>query len=125
LVEVQLSDKRILLVEDEPLIQQLLTHTLISAGYDVDVAMTAEEAWAHLDVHRYAAVIADWRLPDGDGSLIADWAADQGSYTFLMSGYLFQMPGGRAERHETLMKPIRPSEIVAAVERSIGKAGVG
>jgi hypothetical protein len=39
-----------------------------------------------------------------------------------MSGYLFQMPGGRADRHETLMKPLRPSEIVAAVERSIGKA---
>jgi hypothetical protein len=42
-----------------------------------------------------------------------------------MSGYLFQMPGGRADRHETLMKPIRPSEIVNAVERRIGKGGIG
>jgi len=31
-------------------------------------------------------------------------------------------PGGRSERHDTLMKPIRPGELVAAVERSIGKA---
>ncbi len=41
-----------------------------------------------------------------------------------MSGYLFRMPGGRSELHETLMKPLRPSEIIAVVERSIGKAGV-
>ena len=56
--------------------------------------------------------------------MIADAAADLGAATIVMSGYLFQMPGGRAERHETLMKPLRPSEIVAAVERRIGRAGV-
>jgi hypothetical protein len=41
-----------------------------------------------------------------------------------MSGYLFQMPGSPAIQHEMLMKPLRPSEIIAAVERSIGKPGV-
>jgi hypothetical protein len=34
------------------------------------------------------------------------------------------MPGGRADAHETLMKPIRPSEMVAAVQRSIGVAAI-
>ena len=117
-----MPDKRILLVEDEPEVRRSLTHTLFAAGYQVDVAATAAEAWAHLNTHAYASVIADWRLPDGDGVSIADWAAEQGARTFVMSGYLFQMPGGRAERHQTLMKPLRPSEIVAAVEHSIGKA---
>jgi hypothetical protein len=41
-----------------------------------------------------------------------------------MSGYLFHMPGGRADTHETLMKPVRPSEMVAAVQRSIGTAAL-
>ena len=119
-----MPDKRILLVEDEPEVRRPLTHTLRAAGYRVDVAATEAEAWTHLDAHDYAAVIADWRLPDGDGTQILDSAAQEGAYTFLMSGYLFMMPGGKADRHETLMKPLRPSEIVAAVERSIGKAGV-
>ena len=70
----------------------------------------------------YDLVISDWRIPDGNGLLLADIAAELGAKTMVMSGYLFQMPGGRADRHETLMKPLRPSEIVAAVERSIGKA---
>jgi hypothetical protein len=61
-------------------------------------------------------------VADGDGTVIAEAAADLGAKTFVMSGYLFQMPGGRAERHYTLMKPIRPRELVEAVERVIGKA---
>ena len=63
-------------------------------------------------------------LPVGAGPTVGgeEAAADLGAKTFVMSGYLFQMPGGRAERHDTLMKPIRPRELVAAVERSIGKA---
>jgi DNA-binding response OmpR family regulator len=117
-------EKRILLVEDEPEISAFLTIALRGEGYVVDVAGTASEAWAYLDAQRYALVIADWRLPDGDGSLIADSAAQLGAKTFLMSGYLFHMPGGRAEQHQTLMKPIRPSEIVAAVQHSIGAASL-
>ena len=120
-----MRDKRILRVEDERDVREILAHTRRAEGYAVDVAATAEEAWVRLEAQPYAALVADWRLPDGDGTLLADWAADQGTSTFVMSGYLFQMPGGRAERHMTLMKPIRPSEIIAAVERSIGKAGVG
>ena len=116
-------DKRILLVEDDRHIRELLAHVLFAEGYPVDVASTAAEAWQQLEAQPYALVIADWRLPDGDGTVIAEAAADMGAATFVMSGYLFQMPGGRSERHETLMKPIRPSEIVAAVERRIGKPG--
>jgi len=119
-----MPEKRILLVEDEPTIQQLLANVLRVEGYSVDVATTFADAMGLLDQRSYLLVIADWRLPDGDGLMIADTATQMGANTLLMSGYLFQMPGGRAEAHETLMKPLRPSEIVAAVERRIGKAGV-
>jgi len=117
-----MRQKRILLVEDEREIRNLLKHSLRAEGYAVDTASTVAEAWEQLNAQSYSLVLADWRLPDGDGMLILDWAAEQGAHTFLMSGYLFQMPGGRAERHETLMKPLRPSEIVAAVARAVGKA---
>ena len=119
-----MAAKRILLVEDETGISDFLTIALCGEGYEVDVAATASEAWAFLDRHRYELVITDWRLPDGDGLLIADGAAQLGAKTLLMSGYLFHMPGGRADTHETLMKPVRPSEMVAAVQRSIGTAAL-
>ncbi len=114
------TEQRILLVEDDD-VGVLLTHVLSGEGYLVDLATTTAEAWAHLDAHHYALVIADWKLPDGNGMVIADAAAHLGAKTVVMSGYLFQMPGGRADTHDTLMKPIRPSELVDVVQRSIGQ----
>jgi len=119
-----MPEKRILLVDDEASTSQLLANVLRVEGYAVDAAATFAEAMGCLDKTSYALVIADWRLPDGDGFIVAETAAARGAKTLLMSGYLFQMPQGTAGRYETLMKPLRPSEIVAAVERSIGGAGV-
>ena len=118
------EEKRILLVEDDPLVHDLLMRLLRSKGYMIDVVDTAAGAVAFLDCFGYALVITDWQLPDGDGLLIADAAAERGSKTFVISGYLPQMPRYRAEQHQAMMKPFLPPAIVAAVERSIGKAGV-
>lgn len=118
-----MQEKSVLLVEDEPLVRDVLFHNLVAEGYSVDAVSTVAAAYERLAERWYGVAIIDWRLPDGDGMLVADWAADRGAKTFIMSGYLFQMPGGRSDRHEMLMKPIRPSEIVAVVERAIGKAG--
>ena len=66
------------------------------------------------------SVIADWRLPDGDGSVIADGAADLGAKTFIMSGYLPELPSERREGHRCMTKPIRLDALLAAVEGAIG-----
>ena len=121
----RVPERRVLLVDDERDVRELLAHVLRADGYAVDAAATAAEAWRFLDARSYALVIADWKLPDGDGTVIAEAAAELGAATFVMSGYLFRMPGGHAERHDTLMKPVRPNEIIAAVERKIGKARIG
>ena len=115
-----MPEKRILLVEDEPDVREILCLALEGEGYAVDAVSTIAEAKSRLANIQYALVLTDWRLPDGDGLVIAGWAEELGSKTLVMSGYLFQMPAGRAFEHETLMKPLRPSELVAIVERSIG-----
>ena len=114
--------KRILLVEDEREVANMLTLALRSGDYEVEFAHTAEHARACLNSGRYDLVVADWRLPDGDGLDIADLAADHGSKTMLVSGYAFQMPAERMQRHELLMKPVRPYEVLDAVGRAIGPA---
>ena len=115
-----MTDKRILLVEDEVEIQAVLGEVLRGKSYAVDFAATVREAKDRLAAHNYDLVIADWKLPDGDGRLIADWATELGAKTFVMSGYLSRMPGGRASDHETLMKPIHLPAFVDLVRRSIG-----
>jgi len=112
--------KRILLVEDETELQELFAQVLRDEGYLVDVASTLAEGSRRLDEQRYALVVADWRLPDGNGILIADRAAELGAKTFVISGFLYRLADGAAERHELLMKPVRPLELAIAVKLSIG-----
>jgi len=115
-----MPEKRILLVEDDEDVGELLAVALADAGYQVDVATTAAESWARLAAQGYSLVIADWRLPDGDGSVIADGAADLGAQTFIMSGYLPELPNDRREGHRCIPKPIRLDALIAAVEGAIG-----
>ena len=86
----------------------------------VDLAATVAEAERWLTTRDYGLVIADWRLPDGDGISIADRAADMGMKTAILSGYAFQMSPEKSARHEIWMKPMRPRELINAVERCLG-----
>ena len=116
-----MPEKRILLVEDDADVAELLAVALEGEGYEVDLAKTAAESWARLAAQGYALVIADWRLPDGDGSVIADGAADLGAKTFIMSGYLPELPTDRREGHRCMMKPIRLDAFLDAVQGAIGR----
>ena len=109
------------MVEDEPAIQEVWADTLRHLGYVVDLAGTLSEAKARFAARVYDLVITEWRLPDGDGCVVADWAAALGGKAVVTSRYLSHMPGGLAFGHETLMKPVRLSDLVAAVQGLIGK----
>lgn len=117
-----MAGKRVLLAEDEEDIAELLAMVLRSEGYVVDTAGTLGQARQRLNALRYALVNTDLRLPDGNGLEIADRAADLGARTSILSGYVLQLPKEAADRHEVLLKPMRPSEFVAVVERLIGPA---
>jgi DNA-binding response OmpR family regulator len=55
---------RVLLVEDDPEIQDLLTEVLTSErGHDVSAFFTAEEAWDAFRAQPYPLLVLDWMLP--------------------------------------------------------------
>lgn len=58
---------RILVVDDEADLRELLEITLVRMGLDVDSADSVAAARAHLAQNRYALVLTDMRLPDGLG----------------------------------------------------------
>ena len=114
-----MPETRILLIEDEVTSRELLSYVLTSAGYEVDAVDSFAAAVSSLEATDYKVVIADWLLPDGNGIDLADRAAQRGAKTFIVSGYLIGLPAGAAERHVLFRKPVRPEELVAAVERAI------
>ncbi|NNG23100.1 sigma-54-dependent transcriptional regulator [Telluria aromaticivorans] len=58
---------RILVVDDEADLRELLEITLLKMGLDVDSAATLRQARGLLEEHDYALVLTDMRLPDGLG----------------------------------------------------------
>jgi two-component system response regulator PilR (NtrC family) len=70
------SSPRILVVDDEADLRELLDITLVKMGLDVDCAETLREARALFAANEYALVLTDMRLPDGLGlELVREVAA--------------------------------------------------
>ena len=113
---------RILLVEDDPELRLLLEHVLLGAGYEVDTAGTVEAALARLEGPDYDLVLADCRLEDGSGLTVAERAVGAGGKVLIITGYAFDLPREELSRYEYLLKPVRPSELLEAVERVLPAA---
>ncbi|MDQ2717549.1 MAG: ATP-binding protein, partial [Chloroflexota bacterium] len=65
--------KRILVVDDEPDITNLLLHALEGAGYDVSVAATGMKAFELATTTRPDVIILDLLLPDLEGITLLEW----------------------------------------------------
>ena len=69
---------RVLVVDDEADLRELLQLTLVRMGLDVDCAPDLSEARRFISDTRYDLCLTDMRLPDGDGlSLVAEIARSQ------------------------------------------------
>jgi len=67
LLEEPMSDKQILIVEDEPSIAETLIHVLNEQGFSVTRVATILEAKDSLKNNSFSAIVLDVGLPDGNG----------------------------------------------------------
>lgn len=112
---------RILLVEDDPEVRILVEHVLLNASYEVDSCETVEGGFELLERRNYDLVVADGRLQDGTGMMLADNARQRGIETLIMTGYAFvlQQAGVDLAQYDVLLKPISPEELVDSVEKAL------
>src|ERR1700757_5059947 len=72
-----MTSPRILVVDDEPDLRELLEITLVKMGLDVDSAESISTARSFLGSREYALVLTDMRLPDGLGiDLVREVSSD-------------------------------------------------
>ena len=76
---------RLLLVEDEARIAELLGAALTRAGFTVDTVGGCEAARAAFAVTTYEAAILDLGLPDGDGLSLFQKLRSEGNQTQFSS----------------------------------------
>jgi len=76
--------KRILLVDDEPLILKGLKYTLEQEGYETDSAMDGEEAVAKFFAQPYDMILLDVMLPKLDGISVCQRSREHSNVPIIM-----------------------------------------
>ena len=112
---------RLLVIEDNPELATLLANGLNAAGYEVDSALTAEDARSALMTTRYSSVVLDLGLPDADGmSILQEIRGKKDPVPVLVltarSAANDRVKGLRAGADDYLVKPFAFEELVARLE---------
>ncbi len=115
---------RVLVVEDEPDLLDLMAEILEDAGHEVLRASTGEEGWRLFVGAHPHVVLLDLTLPDVDGWAVLDRAREDPATAtvpvVIVSGNAFPSELARA-RHsgvvEFVAKPFSPTRLVDVVAR--------
>ncbi|MBI5561635.1 MAG: response regulator [Deltaproteobacteria bacterium] len=112
--------KKILVIDDEPIVRQVLSLHLRSGGYDVTCAERAGEGLALVPSGSFSLVITDYNLPDSNGLevLRAVKGAAPGLPVIMISGLIDAELAARAIREgavEYMGKPFTKAAVLATV----------
>jgi len=115
--------KRVLVVDDEPLIVSLLSTILRDKGWDVTEARSGTDGIDQLDRARFDVILTDLVMP-GDSGIDLLRAAKEihpDVEVILMTGYATADTAIEAMRNGAfhyIMKPLKPDEVVNLVEKA-------
>jgi DNA-binding NtrC family response regulator len=115
---------RLLIVEDEPALAQVLEALAARDGYAPVLAATVAQGIARLDAGGVDVVLTDFKLPDGEGTAILERARMTDPRIAVVAMTAFGTVDlavrlVRAGAYDVLTKPVEPSAVRAALARAI------
>ena len=118
-----MADTRILVVDDEKTITDLVGIYLRNEGYDVTLAYTGADAAREILEHEFDLAVLDIMLPDIDGfELLRTIRADH-TYPVIMltarDSQTDKIEGLSLGADDYVVKPFRPLELVARVKAQL------
>lgn len=119
---------RLLLVEDHLDLAELLAKGLGAAGFSTDLVRRADEACSALSLVRYAGVILDLGLPDGDGLTVLQELRYRGEHVPVLiltarGDLRDRVTGLKAGADDYLVKPFALEELLARLEAILRRPG--
>ncbi len=120
---------RVLVVEDEPDLNRLLTRTLTREGYAVDACLRGDDAPDYLRLAKYDAVVLDVLLPGQSGIEVLRGMRGRGDATPVLlltalDGISDRVKGLDAGADDYLVKPFSFDELLARL-RVLLRRGTG
>ena len=118
--------KKILVVEDDDILNQLITRCLRGAGHEVTGVRRWAEADRYLEKREPHLIITDVRLPDGDNlSRLPHLSEHQPVIVLTGFGSVRDaVESMKAGAFEYLVKPISPEELLIVVDRALDTASL-
>jgi DNA-binding response OmpR family regulator len=109
---------RILIVEDEARIADLIADVLQSEGYIAEIARDGEDGWEKGGTESYSAAILDIGLPRMDGiSVLRNWRKEGVNFSVLLlsakSSWNERVEGIDAGADDYMVKPFQMEELLA------------
>jgi DNA-binding response OmpR family regulator len=119
---------RLLIVEDNEELAELLRSGLRAAGFEVDLLGSVSEAQAALETTRYAALVLDLGLPDGDGlTILRELRHRKDPIPILVltarDGVYDRVSGLRSGADDYLVKPFAFDELIARLQALLRRPG--
>jgi len=130
LVTDRAPEARLLVVDDEPSIRELLTASLRFAGFEVFPAADGAEALKLAEQHRPDLVVLDIMLPDLDGFTVTRKLRERGRdvpVVFLTArdDTSDKVTGLTVGGDDYVTKPFSLEEVVARIRAVLRRTGVG
>jgi DNA-binding response OmpR family regulator len=121
-----LDRPRVLVVDDESSMRDLLSKTLALAEYDVDTAPDGRSALERLRLYPYDLLIADLKMPGIDGLHVIREARRMKAAlpVIIITGYSTESAAIEAVNlgvSAYLTKPFRLPQVLAAAARAMGE----
>jgi two-component system alkaline phosphatase synthesis response regulator PhoP len=125
-----LSEKRLLLVEDEPGLQLALSDRLSAEGYAVETAGDGNVAVTRATGEPFDVIVLDVMLPGRDGYDVAKTIRAQGIQTPILmltarSQVVDRVVGLKLGADDYLTKPFETIELLARIEALLRRAPSG
>ncbi len=116
---------RVLVVDDEASIRDLLAKTLALAEYEVDVAADGRSALERIRIHAYDLLIVDLKMPGIDGLAVIREAKRYHANlpVLIITGYSTEASAIEAVNLGVagyLTKPFRVPQVLAAAAKALG-----
>jgi len=112
---------KVLVVEDEIDIANLIRRYLVRAGYDVMIASTASEAFEKARSNDLDLIALDIILPDTDGYTLLEWLKADPSTQSIPVIVVSMMPDGEKSKRlgalDYLTKPVDEHTLVSHIDR--------
>lgn len=123
-------EARLLVVDDEPSIRELLTASLRFAGFEVFPAEDGAEALKLAELHRPDLVVLDVMLPDLDGFTVTRKLRERGRempvlFLTARDETTDKVQGLTVGGDDYVTKPFSLEEVVARIRAVLRRTGVG